>query len=163
MNCPIMRQAIHNIMNTAPAFWQFCCLGAGAAGSACHLSVWLLLLIAVALQLCCWLGGSSLRRHCLAFLLLCAGYGWASLFGARPWQTYLNKMPSTRRIRAALSAHQQSLATATGIAGTKAAEGKSGRLKYGHAHTTQMAPGRRPPAKSWLQSKRTLARGNAEN
>jgi len=88
-----MRQTIQNILNTSPAFWQFCCFAAGAAGAACALDWLLLLFIAGGVLFCCWLGKGTFIRHCSSLLLTMAGYGWACLFLACPWQTYLQQMP----------------------------------------------------------------------
>jgi len=88
-----MRQATQNIMNTSPAFWQFCCFASGAAAGACHLSGFLLVLSAFGIFFCCWLGRATFIRHCSALFLAIAGYAWACLFLACPWQTYLRHMP----------------------------------------------------------------------
>jgi ComEC/Rec2-related protein len=89
----IMRQALRNIVDTSPAFWHFCCFAAGAAGAACHLRYWPLLVVAGSLHFCRWLAGGSVSRHCATMLLSAVGYAWACLFLACPWQTYLGKMP----------------------------------------------------------------------
>ncbi|MDD3952876.1 MAG: ComEC/Rec2 family competence protein [Lentisphaeria bacterium] len=80
-------------MNTAPAFWQFGCFAAGAAGAACQLSGLLLLLIACGVLFCCWLGRGTFIRHFSSLLLTLAGYCLSCLFLACPWETYLRQMP----------------------------------------------------------------------